>query len=101
MWLKAKLSATEIYLVRGDKQILINTVGTNVLNLVFEIGQKSQLVMSLTVTAGKHEEVLQCINDKTAKMDTMRKPFITLMDKVTGYKICPDITDISITKREI
>jgi len=101
MWLKAKITAEKIYLARADKLILINTIGTNVVNLVFEVGQVSQLVITLTVTAGKQEEVLQCISDETTKMDTMRKPFIILMDKVTGYKICPDITNIAINKREI
>ena len=101
MWFKAKISATDIYLARADKHILINTIGTNVVNLVFEVDQKSQLIITLTVTAGKEEEVLKCINDVTAKMDVINEPFIILMDKVTGYKICPDITDISINKREI
>ena len=53
------------------------------------------------MTAGKEEEVLQCIQDKTLKMDVVIQPFVTLMDKVTGYKICPDITNISVNKREI
>ena len=101
MWFKAKISATDIYLARADKHILINTIGTNVVNLVFEVDQKSQLVITLTVNAGKEEEVLQCINNTTAKMNVINDPFIMLMDKVTGYKISPDITDIAISKREI
>ena len=101
MWFKAKISATDIYLARADKHILINTIGTNVVNLIFEVEQKSQLVITLTVTAGKEEEVLQCIQDKTLQMNVIKEPFVTLMDKVTGYKICPDITNISINKREI
>ena len=101
MWFKAKITAEKIYLVRADKHIAINTIGTNVVNLIFEVEQKSQLVITLTVTAGKEEEVLQCIQDKTLQMNVIKEPFVTLMDKVTGYKICPDITNISINKREI
>lgn len=98
---KVKISASDIYGVRADKLIAFNTIGTNVVNLIYEVEQKSQLVIVLTVTAGKEEEVLQCIQNKTMKMDVVNNPFVILMDKVTGYKICPDITDISISKREI
>tara|TARA_R100001510_G_C7550392_1_gene134441 strand:+ start:390 stop:698 length:309 start_codon:yes stop_codon:yes gene_type:complete len=98
---KVKINASDIYGVRADKLIAFNTIGTNVINLIYEVEQKSQLVITLTVTAGKEEEVLQCIQDKTLQMNVIEEPFVTLMDKVTGYKICPNITNISIGKREI
>ena len=98
---KVKINTGKIYGVIADTLLAFNTIGTNVINLIYQVGQKSQLVIKLTVTAGKEEEVLQCIQDKTLKMDVVIQPFVTLMDKVTGYKICPDITNISVNKREI
>ena len=94
---------SEVYGIDVNKIISFNTGGSlTKLNLVFDSGYINQnQVISLTITSGKANEVIECINNAIGKGHTGRRFTVTLFDKYSNYKCCNDITDVAVKTRSI
>jgi len=103
MFIKIKLSATEIYTIRTNRLISTSTNDTtNRLMLVYDSGVDNiSTVINLTINSGKAEEVLQCMHNKGKEHDWNNNPYFLIIDAVTGYKCCTDIISATVSKRSI
>ena len=93
---------SEVYGIDFNRLISFDTGGSlTKLNLVFESNySKQNQVITLTITSGKANEVINCINNEIGKH--FNKAFaVTLFDKYSNYKCCNDITDVEVKIRKV
>lgn len=103
MFIKVVNSATELYMIRADRLVQINSLSATSMDLIFEDSSapntKAVIVITLTFTSGKKEDVLNCIKEKGTKEENKFSFAFEIFNSVTGYIFCPDVTNATVSKK--
>ena len=103
MFIKVVNSATELYMIRADRLVQINSLSATSMDLIFEDSSAPKtnavIVITLTFTSGTKEDVLNSIKEKGNKAENEFKFDWELFNATTGYKFCPHVTNATISKK--
>ena len=103
MFAKVVVSATELYMINVERLLQINSLSATSIDLIFNDASapttNGVIVITLTITTGKREDVITCIHEQISKTATGGKLAWEIWDAVKATKCCQDITNATVAKK--